>query len=178
MHLEPTLIVLSGLPGSGKSAVAEVLSSDLSLTVFSKDRLEATLIRSELVQYNNDRLGYSGYELLTECATVMLEARNSVVLDSVCGRESIRSQWRTLASKMKADFLVVECICSDEALHRRRLEDRERNIPGWPELKWDDVLKVRGYFEPWPESHLVIDSVESLEVNRKKLLAFFGNKSV
>jgi predicted kinase len=108
----------------------------------------------------------------------MLEARNSVVLDSVCGLESIRSQWRTLASEKKADFLVVECICSDEALHRRRLEGRERNIPGWPELQWDDVLKVRGYFEPWLESRLVIDSVESLEANREKLLAFFANKSV
>src|SRR5205814_5196035 len=41
--ISPTLIVLSGLPGSGKTVLAEGLSRALSLPMFSIDPIEAAM---------------------------------------------------------------------------------------------------------------------------------------
>lgn len=43
------LIIFSGLPGTGKSTLAENVGRQLSIPVFAKDWLEATLVRCELV---------------------------------------------------------------------------------------------------------------------------------
>jgi hypothetical protein len=60
---------------------------------------------------------------------------------------------------------VIECICSDESLHRLRLKDRKRNIPGWHELEWLEVERVQQYYSPWEGEHLVLDMVDLFEEN-------------
>jgi hypothetical protein len=40
-------------------------------------------------------------------------------------------------------LLVIECVCSDQAVHRSRIEGRVRGIPGWHEVGWDHVERMR-----------------------------------
>ena len=138
------LIVFSGLPGTGKSRLAEAVGRALGIPVFAKDWLEAALIKSELIPSNQEKsLGYAGYQLLTTLAERQLTLGQSVILDSVASTLSIRGIWRELAEHYDADYRVIECICSDELLHRSRLEERQRNIPGWHELEWSEVQRVK-----------------------------------
>ena len=63
------LIVFSGLPGTGKSTLAEAVGKALQIPVFAKDWLEATLLKSGLKPTLEDKsLGFAGYELLTVLA--------------------------------------------------------------------------------------------------------------
>lgn len=161
------LIVFSGLPGTGKSSVAKEVGRHLNTPVFAKDWLEATLKRGELrpKDENSPNLGYVGYELLSTLAERQLQLGQSVILDSVASVEPIRQQWRELAQKYQAKWIVIECICSDEKVHRQRLLERQRDIPGWHELTWAEVERVKGYYVTWNEERLVIDSIQSLEKN-------------
>jgi predicted kinase len=107
-----------------------------------------------------------GYDLLTVLAERQLSLGQSVILDSVASTGSIRNTWRDLGKKYDADWRVIECICSDIILHRERLEQRRRNIPGWHELEWSDVEFVRSYYAPWhEEERLIIDSMNSVDQN-------------
>jgi len=143
------LIVFSGLPGTGKSVIAEAVGRELGIPVFAKDWLEATLLHSQLVSAEAGRqLGSVGYDLLTVLAERQLGLDQSVILDSVASTESIRNTWRDLGKKYNADWRVIECICSDIAVHCERLEKRQRNIPGWHELGWTDVEFVQSYYAP------------------------------
>ena len=92
-------------------------------------------------------MGYVGYELLTILAKHQLMLGQSVILDSVASLQKIREEWRSLAEKYHADWRVIECICSDEDIHRQGLLSRERNIPGWHELDLSDVEKVKQYYQ-------------------------------
>jgi hypothetical protein len=70
-----------------------------------------------------------------------------------------------LRKKYNADWRVIECICSDIAVHRSRLEQRQRNIPGWHELQWSDVEFVQSYYAPWDEERLILDSINPVDQN-------------
>jgi len=167
------LIVFSGLPGTGKSTLAEAVGKRLAIPVFAKDWLEAILLQQGLQpSLNGKPLGYAGYELLAILAERQLMLEQSVILDSVASTQTIRDVWKQLAQKYGADWFVVECICSDEAVHRSRLNMRERNIPGWHELEWADVEKVKQYYQPWNEDRLVLDMLSPIHENISRVMSY------
>ena len=171
------LIVFSGLPGTGKSVLAEGVAREFGIPVFAKDWLEATLLRCELVPSNEEKpLGSASYQLLTTLAERQLMLEQSVILDSVASTESIRTSWKQLAARYGADWLVIECICSDESIHRARLKKRQRHILGWHELDWADVEAVKSYFAPWEEARLVVDAIVSVDENLKTILDWLKSK--
>jgi predicted kinase len=160
------MILFSGLPGTGKSTLAETIGRQLGIPVFAKDWLEASLILSGLGSKDDlKRLGFAGYELLTVLAERQFMLNQSVILDSVASTQNIRTKWYQLAKQYGAERRVIECICSDESLHRARLKDRRRNIPGWHELEWTDIEKVKQYYPAWEEERLVLDMVHSVDEN-------------
>jgi len=149
------LIVLSGLPGSGKSTLAEGLSRTLSLPVFSVDPIEAAMRQSGLAKHST---GIAAYDVAIALADEHLRLGHSVIADAVNPIEAPRAAWRNLAAKHRADLRIIECVCADEAVHRRRIEARIRNIAGMPEVTWARVLERRAEYEGWTEARLILDT--------------------
>lgn len=171
------LIVFSGLPGAGKSSLAEVVGRELGIPVFASDWLQAALNRSALGEEAEKRVGFAGYELLTTLAERQFMLGQSAILDSVASIEVVREQWRALVRKYGVEWKVIECICSDETLHRSRLEVRQRHIPGWHELDWSEVVRVRSYFVPWSEERLIVDAVRPQQENVQNTLGYLRQAS-
>lgn len=168
--MPPALIVFSGLPGTGKSTLAEAAGRAFGWPVFTKDRLEAPLWRSGLTRELGS--GWAAYELLTTLAEQQLQLDQSAVLDSVAGRAGLRRQWRQLAERYSASFRIVECVCSDESLHRARLVGRQRGILGWYELDWAEVERVRGEYEPLADKGPLVDMVHPMADNLAAVLGY------
>ncbi len=166
------LIAFGGLPGTGKSAVAEAVARELGFPVFAKDWLEATLRRCGLTGSAERPLGYAGYELLTTLAQRQLQIGQSAILDSVASPAAVRAEWRRLAEEHGAAWYVIECLCSDETIHRARLASRQRGIPGWHELDWSEIERVRAVYPAWDEPRLALDAVNPLEQNIRAALAY------
>ena len=151
----PTLIVLSGLPGSGKSTVAEGLSRTLSIPLFSVDPIEAAMWRGGL---SKDQTGIAAYDVAIALADEHLRLGHSVIVDAVNPIEAPRAAWRSLAAKYRAEMKIIECVCADEAVHRQRIEARVRNIAGMPEVTWPRVQRRRAEYEAWTDARLTLDT--------------------
>ena len=149
------LIILAGLPGSGKSTLAEGLSRHFSLPLFSVDPIEAAMWRGGLPR---DQTGIAAYVVAQALAEEHLRLGQSVVIDAVNPVEASRAAWRNLAVRYHADLAIIECICADEATHRRRIEARVRNIEGMPEVTWSRVEKRRAEYEAWNDARLTLDT--------------------
>ena len=149
------LIVLPGLPGSGKSTLAEGLSRTLSLPVFSVDPIEAAMWRGGLPR---DQTGIAAYVVAQTLAEEHLRLGQSVVIDAVNPVEAPRAAWRNLAARYRTDLAIIECVCADEATHRRRIEARMRGIEGMSEVTWARVEKRRTEYEAWTDARLTLDT--------------------
>jgi predicted kinase len=164
------LVVMSGLPGSGKSSIADRVGRELGAPILSVDPIEAAMWRAGIAP--SFETGVAAYEVAAVLAEQHLALGLTVIVDSVSAVDAARARWRRAAASVRRELVVIEVTCSDEDLRRRRLADRRRPIPGFPEPTWADVQQRRVEWEPWVGDRLVIDTVGHLDANVGEVLAY------
>ena len=68
----------------------------------------------------------------------------------------------------------IVCVCTDQGEHRRRLEGRTRGIPGWHEVGWDHVERMRSEYPPLSREHLTVDAMDPVEANLHLIKKYIG----
>ncbi len=117
----PMLIILSGLPGVGKTSIARELARRTGATHIRIDSIEQAIRASGLVAGSLDDVGYRvGYAVAED----NLRLGRTVIADSVNPLPITREAWREVAERAGAGSLEVEVICSDASEHQRRVETR------------------------------------------------------
>jgi predicted kinase len=152
--MSATLIVLSGLPGSGKTVLAEGLSRVLSVPILAIDTIEIAMRRAGL---DKAETGVAAYEVAKALANEHLRLRQSVIVDAVNPAEAPRAAWRNLAMKHRVSLKIVECVCSDESIQRQRIESRVGTVAD-TQLTWPRFLQRRAEYEAWTDPRLVLDT--------------------
>ena len=164
------LIAMSGLPGSGKSAVAEALGRQLPAPVLSVDPIEAAMWRAGIDRAQPT--GLAAYVVVDAIAASILGRGQPVVVDAVNDVPEARAQWRALAARTGVPLRWIEVTCSDPRLHRQRLETRRRDIEGFYEPTWESVQARRAGFDGWTDERLVLDSTMDLKENVRAALDY------
>ena len=149
------LITVSGLPGCGKSTIAEGLASTLGTPVLSIDPIEAAMWRSGLAPAET---GIAAYRVAEAVAAENLKQGLSIIIEAVNPVEESRAMWRALADEHNVLLKPIEVICSNEALHRQRIEARVRSIYGMPEIAWDRVVERKAEYQARTDDRLVLNS--------------------
>jgi predicted kinase len=156
------LIVFSGVPGTGKSTLSDATGRALGVPVFAIDWLLGALTPFGGYHYLGATLE-TGLEQLTTLALRQLALGQSVILDAPVEEPATRQRWRSLARQAGAGFRVIVCTCPDPALHRQRVEGRQRGIPGWHDAgDWDNVQRRLAAFPPWDGDVLTVDGTRPL----------------
>jgi predicted kinase len=145
------LIILSGLPGVGKTTIARALATRIDAVHIRIDTIEQALRQSARVADVADL----GYRIAYAVAEENLRVGRIVIADSVNPLPITREAWRDVAARAGVRAMDVEVICSDEREHRRRVESRDAE-PFTPKLTWLDVA-TRDY-RPWDRDRLVVDT--------------------
>ncbi|HYB19572.1 MAG TPA: AAA family ATPase [Thermodesulfobacteriota bacterium] len=124
----PTLLVTCGLMGTGKSTIARSVSEALGWKLLRSDvlRKELAHLSSQEHRFENFHQGiYSPdfsrrtYRVLFEKASALLNSGQSLILDGSFKKQADRQEALALARHTNADFLLVECQCSEEEIQRR-----------------------------------------------------------
>ena len=166
------LVVMSGLPGAGKSTLAEALARATELPVFSVDPIESAMLRAGLTACFET--GYAAYLVAQVLADARLRLGHGAIVDAVNAEEPGKDIWRALGRKHGVPLRIVECVCSDVALHRARLEGRQRGLAeSFREPSWADVERRRLAYTPWSEPVLQIDTACD-DDNLSRLLGWLG----
>ena len=161
------LIILAGLPGTGKTTIARELARQLGAVHVRIDSIEQAIRESGVVTVSLDDAGYRvGYAVAED----NLRLGHPAIADSVNPLSLTRNAWVEVANRAGVDFVEVEITCSDPQEHKRRVETRTPDIPGLRRPTWSEVV-ARDY-EPWDRERIVIDTAHaSLEHSMETLRA-------
>jgi predicted kinase len=147
------LIVIAGLPGTGKSTIAVPLARRLAAPYLRVDTIEQALVDSGELAEPPRVAGYvAGYALARD----QLGIGVTVVVECVNPLKITRDAWKPVADGQQAWLLDVEIVCSDPGEHRSRVENRSVDVPGLVPPTWQDVLDRE--YERWDRDRLVIDT--------------------
>ena len=150
-----TLIVFSGLSGTGKSSVARVLAQEIGAVWLRIDSIEQAIRDSGAVTGSRDDAGYRAAYAVAEDN---LRLGRDVIGDSVNPWMLSRNVWRAVGIRAGARVVEVETICSDPNEHRRRVEARASEVPGLILPDWEAVIG-RDY-RAWDREHVTVDTAK------------------
>jgi predicted kinase len=152
----PVLVVVGGLPATGKSTIAEHLATLVLAPYLRVDRIEQAIVEYSSLEHPIGPAGYAvAYALASEQLTLGLD----VIVECVNPIALTRDSWSGTAADVGAAILEVEVICSDPAEHQRRVLTRGSDVAGLVKPTWEDV--VGRSYEPWSRPHLIIDSADT-----------------
>ncbi|MFL6056383.1 MAG: AAA family ATPase [Actinoallomurus sp.] len=166
-----SLVLVGGLPGTGKSALSEALGDRLGFTVLSSDRVRKELAElppatSASAPYGtglyNTAWTQRTYAELLERASRLLSYGESVIIDASWTSAAQRSEAARLADR--ADLIALRC---DTPLADQRLRTRPRGVSDA-----DPAIAIRmaESADPWPEA-VTIDTSGPIDESAERALA-------
>jgi uncharacterized protein len=165
----PALIVICGLPGTGKSTIAAALAERSGLAVFNSDLIRKRIAGIAPTEragagwrqgiYSEDFTAAT-YDALAEEATKALRAGNGVIADATYRDNAQRMRLRNLACLAGVPIVFAECALSDGQA-RQRLAARAQRPDTVSDATWETYLQHKVAFAPFgPEfadCHLRVD---------------------
>jgi predicted kinase len=144
------LVILSGLPGVGKTTIARELAAALTAVHVRIDSIEQALRDAGLA------VEEEGYRVAYAVAEDNLRLGRIVIADCVNPWPLTRRAWHAVADRTAARAISVELICSDVGEHKRRVESRLPDIPHHSVPTWSEVMAHD--YRPWDSERLVVDT--------------------
>lgn len=164
---KPMCIQFSGLPGSGKTTLGQRLASRLSIPLLSKDGIDSVLLQDALTTGST----LTGYHLLMSIADYQLSLGVSIILDAVFPLPGFRQRVANIAEQHHAKLYIIHTFYSDEILYRDRMANRIQYHAGWTAKGWQEVERVRGFYETWSKNDVIrVNSVNSINSNLESIL--------
>ncbi|HEX6567917.1 MAG TPA: AAA family ATPase [Acidimicrobiales bacterium] len=162
-HLEAArvrLVVVGGLPGTGKSTLARALGEALDATVLRSDEVRKELAGLPALHHAPDAFGqgiYSAtatadtYEELLARAEVALGMGETVVLDASWGEDRWRQPARAVAARTHADVVELRCeVAAGVAAERIRSRAAAGTDPS--DADAEIAARMAAAADPWPEA--------------------------
>ena len=163
----PHLIVVLGLPGTGKTTFARALADHLGALHLNTDMLRAQMgLRGRYDEATKARI----YEALLQQGRAGLVAGRRVVLDGTFYKEAFRDRLAELAREAGAGVKWLEITASPETVRQRVSRHRP-----YSEADFAVYQKIRGAYEPLRGERLSLASDHlTPEAMLNRALQFLG----
>lgn len=159
----PVLILMLGLPGVGKTYLAERLAGRLNCHHIRSDIVRKELMALPVGQHAFQGIGSGIYTANISARTYremerragrQLKAGRTVILDATFALASGRQQARRLAQKHRSGFLMINCVCPVKTA-LRRIARRKREF-SFSDATPEVYFHIRRSFQPITRSREVV----------------------
>ena len=144
------LIIVCGLPGTGKSTFAASLSAAMDAIHLNTDKVRSDLDRRGHYSREDKALIY---DILLQTTREKVKNGELVVLDGTFYRQALRKPFIALAEELNAQVHWFEVIASEAVVRERVARQRP-----YTEADFQVYRKIKDAYDPLVIPHLVLDS--------------------
>jgi hypothetical protein len=162
------LIIICGLPGSGKTTLARALSNKLKAVHISSDIVRKRMFTRPGYGEEEKRAVYG--EMEAEASGALGEGK-TVVVDATFYQGALRERFMKIAENNGRKAALVLCVLAEEEV-RRRLGRRKEGGPS--DADFAIYLKMKESFEPIAGEHLVVESSHPLRRRIERIRKYIG----
>jgi predicted kinase len=165
--IRPTLTIFSGLPGTGKSTLADRLARALRWPVLRIDDVAGEVPADADYRFWDEKI-----LVLLAIVEEQLKLGVSVIADSVfMGADRVQAQ--EIARRHEANFRPIYCFVSEERIWEGRVNERLGADQGSGVADWQQIQHQRQWFTPWQRgTGLFVDAVQPVDRNFASVLEF------
>ena len=168
----PSLVILCGLPGTGKSYFARELARRAPFVWLNSDRTRKLLVDRPSYSRREHRRVFSAMHVLTRG---YLRDGYSVVFDATNLNENVRRPLYSSAQEVGVEPLIIRFTAPAE-LVRRRLTDRAEGVgeASQSDATWDIYSRMAVADQAVPRPHLLVTGPEDAESVMGETLRWTG----
>ncbi len=160
------IILMAGLPGTGKSTLARELAAQTSGRVLSKDVIRHAIFSMDEIEYSSRQDDFC-LKVMIETAGYLLQQKPAGVI-FLDGRPfSRRCQLGNViaaAAALYQPWRILECACSDELAKLRLEQDVASRAHQAGNRDYQLYLQVKSRYEAITLPKIVIDTDRPLEI--------------
>lgn len=153
---QPCLIVISGLPGTGKSYFSRKLAERLPVVVLESDSLRKTLHAEPT--YSAEESAYL-FQICYRLIEELLKKGLPVLLDATNLREYHRERIYHIAERLQAKLILVRVEAPPEVV-RQRLQERREKKPAenYSDADWEVYQRMKLSMERMRRQHFAVNT--------------------
>jgi predicted kinase len=152
--MKQTLILVCGLPGSGKSFFSKQFAEQNHISHFNSDIVRKQLFPT--LRTYSELEKQQVYDWLITQTRVSLKAGKSVLIDATFYKKSLRTPFYDIASELNIPIKIIHIYATETLIKERTSAVRMDS-----EADYSVYLKLKNAFEPIDEHHLVLQSTNN-----------------
>ena len=169
------LIAMAGLPGAGKSTLAEIVGARRKITVLSVDHIETAILKAGIS--GGQPTGLAAYLVAESLAETVLMQDRDIIIDAVNAVDPAREQWVNLAERTGSGVRFIEVVCSDRDEHKTRLVERAAKRERSGAVARNAVEHNLDEYSSWTGesgavARITLDSAGAIGINVGRAIAF------
>ena len=173
--VKPALIVVSGLPGTGKSYFSGKLAERLPFLILESDALRKTLFPSPVYSPQESARLFEAIHRLIEG---LLKKGIPLILDATNLSERYRERLYNIADRLNIKLILVRVEAPPDLVHKRlKARLKGENPGGNSDADWAVYQKMKDSVQKIHRNHYAVDTSRDItpvlnkivrEVNRRK----------
>ena len=159
------IIIICGLPGTGKTFLSNKLSQYVNATVLSTDKLRKELFgKPSYAPWERALI----YDVLFLLAKYLHSSGINCILDGTFNMEKSRSEVKELLNLTNDQIHIIECICPEDMIITRLLLRKN----DYSDANVSIYLKMKKIYEPVRQKHISINTIKPIDKNIEKILKY------
>jgi predicted kinase len=159
------IVLMAGLPASGKTTLCRELATRTSGTVLNKDQIRAALFPPADIEYSTTQDDFCQHIILETAAYLLgKHPARFVFIDGrpFSRRYQIDDVLQTTAS-LRQPWRILQCVCSDETARKRLAQQTQSGEHPAANRNYDLYLQVKAAFEEITLPKMIIDTDSPFE---------------